>query len=108
MFTAATVASLTYQPEHMRFRGVSVFTNTPPRSAQRAPGGAQIIGMLEPLMDKGARELGMDRVAIRRLNAPDNDGWVGPNKGSLTSAYPKEALDQAAEIFGWARRTAPG
>jgi CO/xanthine dehydrogenase Mo-binding subunit len=103
-FTAATVASLTYQPEHMRFQGVSVFTNTPPRSAQRAPGGAQIIGMLEPLMDKAARELGMDRVAIRRLNAPANDGWVGPNKGSLTSAYPKEALDKAAEIFGWEER----
>jgi CO/xanthine dehydrogenase Mo-binding subunit len=105
-FTAATVASLTYQPEHMRFRGVSVFTNTPPRSAQRAPGGAQIIGMLEPLVDKAARELGMDRVAIRRLNAPASDGWVGPNKGSLTSAYPKEALDKAAEIFGWEERIA--
>lgn len=99
--TAATVASLAYQPETMRYRGVSVFTNTPPRSAQRAPGGAQIIGMLEPLIDKAARELGIDRVAVRRVNAPDNDGWVGPGRGGLTSAYPREALDRGAELFGW-------
>ena len=99
--TAATVASLTYQPLSMRFQGVSVFTNTPPRSAQRAPGGAQIVGMLEPIVDKAARELGMDRIAIRRVNAPDNDGWVGPNQAGLTGAYPREALDLAAEVFGW-------
>jgi CO/xanthine dehydrogenase Mo-binding subunit len=106
VFTAATVASLTYQPLNMRFQGVSVFTNTPPRSAQRAPGGAQIIGMLEPLVDKAARELGMDRVEIRKINAPDNDGWVGPSQASLTSAYPREALDMAAEIFGWEEKQA--
>lgn len=104
--TAATVASLSYQPENMRFRGISVFTNTPPRSAQRAPGGAQIVGMLEPLIDKAARALGVDRVAIRKLNAPDDDGWLGPGKAALTSAHPREALDMAAEIFGWEERKA--
>ena len=53
LFTAGTVASLNYQPETMRFRGVSVYTNTPPKSAQRAPGGAQIIAMLEPPRRQG-------------------------------------------------------
>ncbi len=99
--TAGNVASLSYQPLSMRFRGVSVFTNTPPRSAQRAPGGAQIVGMLEPIMDKAARELGVDRVAMRRINAPDNNGWVGANQGNLTSAYVREALDKGVETFGW-------
>jgi CO/xanthine dehydrogenase Mo-binding subunit len=99
--TAGNVASLSYQPLSMRFRGVSVFTNTPPRSAQRAPGGAQIVAMLEPIVDKAARELGVDRVEIRRVNAADNNGWVGANQGNLTSAYVREALDKGVEIFGW-------
>ena len=54
--TAGSVASLSYQPLSMRFRGVSVLTNTPPRSAQRAPGGVQITAMLEPLIDRAARQ----------------------------------------------------
>jgi xanthine dehydrogenase molybdenum-binding subunit len=99
--SAGTVASLCYQPLSMRMRGVSLYTNTPPRSAQRAPGGAQIVGMLEPIMDKAARQLGIDRVAIRRINAPDNDGWLGAQQTPLTSAYVREALDKGKEIFGW-------
>ncbi|MXV94583.1 MAG: molybdopterin-dependent oxidoreductase, partial [Gemmatimonadetes bacterium] len=66
-FTAGTVATASYQPENMRFRGVPVYTNTPPRSAQRAPGGAQIVAMLEPVVDKAARELGVDRLEIRKV-----------------------------------------
>ena len=99
--TAGMISSLSYQPENMRFQGVPVYTNTPPRSAQRAPGGAQIVAMLEPLVDKAARELGVDRVEIRKINAAGHDGWVGANQGSLTSAYVREALDLGAELFNW-------
>ena len=103
--TAGTVASLQYQPETMRFRGISVYTNTPPKSAQRGPGGAQVNGMLEPIMDKAARELGMDRIALRRVNAPDGDARFGPRQTGLTSARAREALDKAAEVFDWAGRS---
>ena len=98
------VASLTYQPEAMRHRGVGVFTNTPPKSAQRGPGGAQITGMLEPIMDKAARELGIDRLAIRRINAPDSDAMYGPDRTTISSAFVRETLDQGAELFGWNER----
>ncbi len=104
--TAGDVASLTYQPEHMRFRAVSVFTNTPPRSAQRMPGGAQIVAMLEPIMDKAARELGIDRVALRRINLPGDDAWVGREREHVTSTFAREALDRGLETFGWAERAA--
>ena len=99
--TAGTVATAIYQPENMRFRGVPVYTNTPPRSAQRAPGGAQIVAMLEPVVDKAARELGVDRLEIRKINAPGHDGWLGEQKGPFTSAYVREALDLGAELFNW-------
>ena len=100
-FTAGTVATASYQPENMRFRGVAILTNTPPRSAQRAPGGAQIVAMLEPLVDKAARELDVDRLEIRKINAPDSDGWLGPQQGPFSSAYVREALDLGGELFGW-------
>jgi xanthine dehydrogenase molybdenum-binding subunit len=49
----------------MRWRGVSVMTNTPPRSAQSAPGGMQGIAIIEPILAKAARKLGVDQVALR-------------------------------------------
>jgi xanthine dehydrogenase molybdenum-binding subunit len=104
--SAAGTASLTYTPESMRFRGVGIRTNTPPKAAQRGPGGAQIIGMLEPLMDKAARELGVDRLALRRLNAPTADVQYGPRGASLTSVFVREAIDQGRELFNWEERIA--
>ena len=103
---SASMASLTYTPLNMRFRGVGVFTNTPPKAAQRGPGGAQIIGMLEPLMDKAARELGVDRLALRRLNAPESDVEYGPRGSTLTSVNVREAIDLGRELFGWEEKIA--
>ncbi|MFQ5789821.1 MAG: xanthine dehydrogenase family protein molybdopterin-binding subunit [Acidobacteriota bacterium] len=101
MGTASRVASLAYTPPNMRFRGVSVLTNTPPRSAQRAPGGVQITAMLEPLIDKAARKLGLDRLAVRRINAPDKSSTYGSEHHSVTSAYVREAMDKCAALVNW-------
>ena len=103
--TAGVVTDLMYQPDAMRFRGITIYTNTPPRAAMRGPGGAQIVAMLEPLVDKAARELGIDRVAIRRMNVPDSDSRFGPNRGQLTGAFVREAIDAGAEKFGWAEKS---
>jgi xanthine dehydrogenase molybdenum-binding subunit len=99
--TAGAVAHLTYRPENMRFRAASMYTNTPPKAAQRGPGGAQIISMLEPILDKAARQLGVDRLAIRMLNAPGPDVRFGPRDTALTSVHAKEALEMGAELFDW-------
>lgn len=100
-FMAGNCASLMFQPDAMRWRGVAVLTNTPPKSAQRAPGGAQIVAMLDPLMDQAARELGVDRLEIRRMNAPGHDGRYGAGRSQLTSSYAREAFDLGAELFDW-------
>ena len=104
--SAADAVSIVHQPEAMRFRGIPVMTNTPPRGPQRGPGQNQIATAVEPLLDKAARELGLDRVAIRRINAPDNDSIYGAQRSTLTSAYLKEALDKGAEAFNWQERQA--
>ena len=104
--SAGSTASLAYTPLNQRHRGVAVYTNTPPKAAQRGPGGAQIIGMLGPLMDKAARELGMDRLELRRVNAPGGDVLFGARQTGLTSVFVREAIDKGAELFGWDERTA--
>jgi xanthine dehydrogenase molybdenum-binding subunit len=106
MGSAAGAVSLVYTPMAMRYRGVSILTNTPPRGAQRGPGQNQIATAIEPLLDKAARALQLDPVAIRRINAPDNDARYSGGQGPVTSAYLTEALDLGAERFGWAERRA--
>lgn len=68
--TLGSTATALYNPESIRFRGVAVLTNTPPRVSQRAPGGEQASTMLEPMISKAARQLGIDQVEIRKINAP--------------------------------------
>ena len=101
MGTAAFMSSLAYVPLNMRYRGISVFTNTPPRSAQRAPGGVQAVTMIEPLMERAAKALGIDRVEIRKVNAANHDSKVGPAQSPITSAFVREAIDVGADTFGW-------
>ena len=57
---------------------MTVLTNTPPRRAQSQPGGMQGIMLMEPVLAKAARKLGIDQVAIRRINAPEGKAPVGP------------------------------
>ncbi len=96
--------SVVYQPLAMRWRGIPVLTNTPFRGPQRGPGENQTALAMEPILDKAARQLGLDRVAIRKLNAPDNDGKEGEKRGAISSAYLKEALDKGAARFNWTEK----
>ncbi len=95
----------------MRWRGVAVLTNTPPRSQQRSPGPMQANAIMEPVVTKAANKLGLDQVAIRRINSPEGKALYGPSRpngqrGHITSAFVKEALDRGAELFNWDERKA--
>ena len=108
--SSGRIVSLLYQPQAMRWRGATILTNTPPRSAQSSPGGLQGIIIMEPIIAKAARKLGLDQVAIRRINCPEGKAPFGPEvKGKrqyATSAFLKEALDRGAEQFKWRERVA--
>src|SRR5919197_335997 len=109
--SAGNAASLIWQPLAMRWRGVAVITNTPPRSQQRSPGPMQANAIMEPIVTKAASKLGLDQVAIRRINAPEGKAPYGaprPNgqRGHVTSAFVKQALDRGVELFKWEERKA--
>ena len=94
-----------YQPPNIRVRGLSVYTNTPPRAAQRAPGGVQAVSMIAPMMHKAAKQLDLDPLALMRINAPQGQAIFGrPREGrqsNVSSAFVKEAIDTGAEAFNW-------
>jgi CO/xanthine dehydrogenase Mo-binding subunit len=109
--SAGLAASIIYQPPAMRWRAISVLTNTPPRSQQRSPGPMQANGMIEPLITKAAKQLGIDQVEIRKINSPVGKAIYGPvgptgQRPRLTSAFVVEALDKGKETFRWDERKA--
>jgi CO/xanthine dehydrogenase Mo-binding subunit len=109
--SAGDTISLAYQPKNMRFRGINVLTNTPPRGAQRAPGGMQGISIMEPILAEASRKLGIDQVDIHRVNAPAGKAKFGAanargQRQYTTSAFVREALDKGVEIFNWEEKKA--
>jgi len=109
--SAGDVISLAYQPKNMRWRGLAVLTNTPPRGAQRAPGGMQGIAIMEPIITEAAKKLSVDQVEIRKINAPAGKAPFGAaaargQRQYVTSAFVREALDKGAELFNWEEKKA--
>jgi len=109
--SAGNAASLIYQPPAMRWRAVNVLTNTPPRSQQRSPGPMQANGIIEPVITKAAKQLQIDQVEIRKINAPAGKAPYGPagqngQRQHTTSAFVREALDRGRELFKWDERKA--
>ena len=95
----------------MRWRAVNVLTNTPPRTQQRSPGPMQANGIIEGIVTKAAEQLGLDQLAIRRLNSPEGKALYGPaaadgKRRYVTGAFVKDALDRGAELFDWPTRVA--
>ena len=114
--TLGSNATALYQPENMRFRGIGVLTNTPPRVSQRAPGGEQASTMFEPLISKAARQLGVDQVQIRKINAPVTGSQFGPppaagaggrGRGPAAAAAPAPAGAAAGAPAGQAVAAQP-
>ena len=104
-----SIGSLAYQPVAMRMRGTGVYTNTPPRGAQRAPGGEQSMTMLSPIIQKAVKQLGLDQVEVLKINAPEGQARFGPpgrdgQQGNVSSAFAREAIDKGAELFNWRER----
>ncbi len=89
----------------------AIFTNTVPVDAVRGAGRPEATYLLERLVDKAARELGIDRIAIRRKNfiRPDQFPYLTPVALEYDTGDYQATLDLAlAEIDhdGFAARKA--
>ena len=102
--SSAQHLSVVYTPGAMRLRNIPVFTNTAPKGAQRGPGQNEMSAAVAPIIDRVARQLNMDRMEFRRINAPHSDSPVYEYQGPMTSAFLAEAIDKASEMFNWRER----
>jgi CO/xanthine dehydrogenase Mo-binding subunit len=71
----------------------------------------QANGIIEGIVTKAAKQLGIDQVAIRRINAPEGKALYGPptpegRRRHVTGAFVKDALDRGAALFDWQARSA--
>ena len=80
-----------------------VFTNTVPVDAYRGAGRPEAAYLLERLVDKAARQLGMDRVEIRRRNfiPPDAFPYQTPVALEYDTGDYGATLDLALEAADW-------
>lgn len=100
-----------------RFAGVELtcsmmLTNKTPSGSYRAPGRFEADFVRERLIDMAARELGLDRVALRRRNFIGADEMpyplptIGPAEGKneLDSGDYGAVFDRCLADFGWAEK----
>ena len=82
---------------------IGVFTNTVPVDAYRGAGRPESNYVVERLIDAAAAEIGMDRVAIRKLNMvkPDAMPFVSAMKQTYDSGDFIRVLDAALAKMDW-------
>lgn len=90
----------------------AVFTNCAPTSPYRGAGRPEAVFIIERLMDKAARKLGVDRVEIRRRNliTPDQMPFTTATYAEYDSGDFPQLVDRCLKLSDWdgyeARRAA--
>ncbi|MEI9982751.1 MAG: xanthine dehydrogenase family protein molybdopterin-binding subunit, partial [Aliidongia sp.] len=81
-----------------------VFTNTTPVSAYRGAGRPEGNYIMERLIDRAAAEMGLSKLALRRLNhiRPEELPYKAPSGMVYDSGDFTAVLDRALEIADWA------
>jgi carbon-monoxide dehydrogenase large subunit len=84
-------------------RSRAVFTNTMPTNAYRSSGRPEVTYAIERLIDQAARELGIDRVELRRKNLVRPEAMPYPNPvGMVYDSGEYEAnLDRSMRLADW-------
>jgi aerobic carbon-monoxide dehydrogenase large subunit len=84
-------------------RSVAVFTNTMPTNAYRSSGRPEVTFAIEQLVDEAAKQLGVDRIALRRKNLVSPKAM--PYRNSVGMLYDsgqyEKNMDWAMEIADW-------
>jgi aerobic carbon-monoxide dehydrogenase large subunit len=84
-------------------RARAVFTNTMPTNAYRSSGRPEVTFAIERLIDIASRELGMDRVELRRKNLirPESMPYTNAVGATYDSGRYEDNMNQAMRIADW-------
>lgn len=89
-----------YACPHVKTEQYTVFTNTGPLSAFRAPGYVEGTFALESMMDELAKKLAIDPLELRLKNYTEIDQTTGR---PYSTKGLREAYERGAKLFGWER-----
>ncbi len=108
-FLHGTLMAGNYTVPNVYVNVKAVFTNTAPVDAYRGAGRPEATFSLERVIDKCARELGMDPVAIRRKNFVQPDQYPFASAAGLeydSGNYPAlmDGLEKVADLSGFEAR----
>jgi aerobic carbon-monoxide dehydrogenase large subunit len=84
-------------------RSLAVFTNTMPTNAYRSSGRPEVTFAIEQLVDEAARQLGVDRIALRRKNMVPPKAMPYRNAVGMLydSGHYEQNMDWAMDIADW-------
>ncbi len=100
MTRATTHSSGPYVAPHVRADCYAMYTNNPPAGAFRGFGVTQSAFAIESMLDMLAGELGLDRVALRRMNALRLGSITNTGQELRESVGLTECIDRAeAEMY---------
>jgi CO/xanthine dehydrogenase Mo-binding subunit len=89
-----------YKIDNLYAEAFVVYTNKTMTGAMRGFGAPQVCFAYESHMDDMAKDLGLDPLEMRLMNALE-EGSLSPTSQKLHSVVVKNTLLQAADRFGW-------
>jgi carbon-monoxide dehydrogenase large subunit len=98
------VQSSVYDIQTIDFHFKAVMTNTAPTGAYRGAGRPEAIFIMERLMDEAARQMGLDRIALRRRNfiSPAQMPYKNPMGQTYDVGHFESIMDQSLQLADWA------
>ncbi|MBI2882032.1 MAG: molybdopterin-dependent oxidoreductase [Candidatus Tectomicrobia bacterium] len=93
-----------YRTPHVRYEGFAAYTNFPVAGAFRGFGTPQQTFAMEVLMDRAARDLGVDALELRLKNHVRVGDWDEMSKITIRSSGMEECIRKGAEAVGWAEK----
>lgn len=92
-----------YKTPAFSYATKAVFTNTVPTGPYRGAGRPESKYIMEQLVDKAAREMGIDRVELRRRNliAPDAFPYKAPNGQTYDCGEFEAIMDETLKRADW-------
>ncbi|ALE74740.1 xanthine dehydrogenase [Pseudonocardia sp. EC080610-09] len=100
-----------YRVPAYRVRGRAVTTNKAPTAPYRGVSRPQYVMVMERLMERAARSLGLDALDVRRRNLITEFPYRGINNITYDPGSYLESLDLCERVLrdeGWHRHTEPG
>jgi carbon-monoxide dehydrogenase large subunit len=92
-----------YRTPVMEVNSLVAFTNTTPIAAYRGAGRPEANYFMERMIDTAAREMGIDRIELRRRNhiAPEQMPYKAPSGMNYDSGEFTTILDKAVKTSDW-------